>query len=97
MTEMVFEADSLVIELTVSFPVGGLVQDLIGATVVVIARRKGSAAVNGVATVVDDTTVQAVFAAYSLTVGVWEIQIRAAKSGQTLTIHREEFSVVESF
>ncbi len=97
MTEMVFEADSLVIELTVSFPVGGLVQDLTGATVVAIAKRKGAAPVDGAATVVDETTVQVVFAAGSLSVGVWEVQIRATKSGQTMTIHHEAFSVVESF
>ena len=97
MTEMVFEADSLVIELVVSFPVGGLVQDLTGATVVAIARRQGLPDVDGVATVVGDDSIHVVFAPYSLAVGVWEVQIRATKSGQPKTLLKEAFSVQESF
>ena len=97
MTEMVFEADSLVIELAVSFPAGSLVQDLTGATLVAIAKRKGAAPVTGICTLLDEATIQAVFAARSLALGVWDVQIRATKSNQTLTLHAESFSVVESF
>lgn len=99
MTEAIYEADTLVIDLDVVFPAGGPVPDLTGATVVAIARRQGGGLpdVSGAATVSGATTIQAVFAPGSLPTGVWDVQIRATKAGQVRTLLQEAFSVRSSF
>jgi soluble lytic murein transglycosylase-like protein len=89
-------ADTLDITVPVTFEAGAAITSLTGGTVVAHAARAGVAVVEGVATIESANAVRVLFAAGTLSAGVWQLQVRVMVSGVVQTIVDTVITIRES-
>lgn len=82
-----FEADTLPIQVNVTFAPGAEITSLTGGACVAIAESDAGTIVSADSCVItSSTTVKAIFGAGDLPSGLWRIQIRATVSGIVQTL-----------
>jgi len=81
------------IDLLFTFEDGAPIQSLVGATVRADAVLKGGAAYPGTVTILDAQTAHATWAAGSMPMGGYEIQVHASKAGAAQVAAVETFTM----
>lgn len=89
-------ADTLDITVPVTFEAGAGITSLTGGTVVAHAAKAGAVTVEGVATIEDTNTVRVLFAAGTLSAGVYQLQVRVTVSGVVQTVVDEALTIQTS-
>ena len=91
----IHEADSLAVEVPVTFDEGGAVTSLVGASVAA-SVAKGSTTVPGTAAVAGPALATCSWPAGALAVGIWRFQLIVTIGGEVQTIAEERIKVLPS-
>jgi hypothetical protein len=89
-------ADTLVIDVPVTFEAGAAISDLTGGAAIAVASHEDGAIQNGAATVVGAALVRVVFTAGSLAAGIWNLQVRVTVSSVVRTLVDTDMSIAPS-